>query len=275
VVVSARVSTCLGIVAVVCLFTPHFAWAAEAVQIVATDNGLEAPTTMRAGMRHVIFENRGTQLHEAMFLKLQAGMTLEGFRRQINEGILFPEGAMDYSGPGLLSPGERTELWLPVDPGEYVMICWNHMRKSIRGFTVPDAERVDDTPPKEDAVLVLRDFRFELQGQLKSGMRVLKVQSLGSSLHEADLFRLHSGRSATDVQHWYKEDDLKGPAPADALGGVLDTQDRQHIVWLRRNFTPGQYVFHCAVPMNPHAKSGEHSTTHADVGMVMTFEVAP
>jgi hypothetical protein len=265
----------LRIVAIACLFAADVSSAAEAVRIVATDKGLEAPTTMRAGVRHVIFENHGTQIHEAMFLKLQAGMSVDGFRRQIDEGILFPVGAMDYSGPGLLSPGESSELWLPVDAGEYVMICWNHMRKSIRGFTVPDGKRVDDPPPKEDAVLVLRDFQFELQGHLKSGVRVLKVQSLGPSLHEADLFRLHSGRSAVDVQHWYKEDDLEGPPPVDALGGVLDTQDKQHTVWLRRNFTPGRYVFHCAVPMNPHAKSGDHSPTHADAGMVMTFEVAP
>src|SRR5262249_23596947 len=42
-----------------------------------------------------------------------------------------------------------------------------------------DGKRVDDTPPKEDAVLLLRDFQFELQGHLKKGTRVIKVQSSG------------------------------------------------------------------------------------------------
>jgi uncharacterized cupredoxin-like copper-binding protein len=256
----------------VCLLAPHIASGAEAVRIVATDEKLEAPQTIRPGMRHVIFENHGKQIHEAMFLKLAPGRTVEDFKGQINAGILFPEGALDYSGAGLMSPGETTEVWLPLDPGEYVLICWNHMRKSVRGLTVADGKRVDDTPPKEDAVLLLRDFKFELQGHLKQGSRVIKVQSFGPSLHEADLFRLHPGHSAADVQRWYKED-LGDPAPADALGGILDSSDTRHVRWLRRRFTPGQYVFHCAVPLDTHAKSGDKSPTHADAGMVMAFEV--
>jgi len=262
------------VAATLCLVASHIASATESVRIIATDAGLEAPRTIRPGMRHIIFENRGKQVHEAMFVKLPAGMSAEDFKGRVNEGILFPEGALDYSGPGLLSPGGTTEVWVPLDPGEYVLICWNHMRKSVRGLAVTDAQPVDDTPPKEDAVLMVRDFKFELQGHLKPGMRVIKIQSSGPSLHEADLFRLHPGRSASDVQRWYK-DDLGEPAPADALGGIVDSHDTRQVLWLRRRFTPGQYVFHCALPLNPNAKSGDKSATHADVGMVMTFEVGP
>ena len=264
----------LRTVATVFLLASNLANSAEAVRIVAIDGKLEAPTTIPAGMRHVIFENHGKQVHESMFHKLPAGMTVAGFQKQMDDGILFPEGVLDYSGPGLMSPGETTEVWISLDPGEYVMICWNHMRHSVRGLTVPDGKRVDDAPPKEDAVLLLSDFKFELQGRVKKGTRVIKVQSSGPSLHEADLFRLHSGHAAADVTRWYK-DDMRDPAPADALGGVLDSSDTKHAVWLRRDFTPGQYVFQCAVPLNTHAMSGEHSPVHADVGMVMTFEVAP
>jgi len=263
----------LRTVASVCLLASSIANATEGIRIVATDEKLEAPDTIRAGLRHIIFENHGKQIHEAMFIKLPAGMSVADFQGQMNAGILFPEGVLDYSGAGLMSPGGTTEVWLPLDPGEYVLICWNHMRRSARGLTVPEGKRVNDMPPKEDAVLLLRDFHFELQGQLKKGTRVVKVQSSGPSVHEADLFRLHAGHSASDVQRWYK-DDLPDPAPADALGGVLDSSDMNHIVWLRRSFSPGQYVFHCAVPLNTHAKSGDHSPVHADVGMVMTFEVA-
>jgi hypothetical protein len=262
------------VAATICLLASHVARGAEAVRIVATDDKLEAPKTVRPGMRHIIFENRGKQIHEAMFIKLPAGMSVEDFKGQVNEGILFPEGALDYSGAGLMSPGGTTEVWLPLDPGEYVLICWNHMRHSVRGLTVADGKRVDDTPPKEDAVLLLRDFQFELQGHLEKGTRVIKVQSSGPSLHEADLFRLHPGHSASDVQRWYKDDDLRDPAPADALGGVLDSHDTRQVLWLRHRFTPGQYVFHCGVPFDLHEKSGDKSPLHADAGMVMTFEVA-
>ena len=261
------------VAAAVCLSATSIAHGVEAVRIVATDEKLEAPKTIRPGIRHIIFENHGKQIHEAMFIKLAAGTSVEDFKRQVNAGILFPEGALDYSGAGLISPGGTTEVWLPLDPGEYVLICWNHMRHSVRGLTVADGKRVDDTPPQEDAVLLLSDFQFELQGHLEKGTRVIKVQSSGPSLHEADLFRLHPGHSASDVQRWYK-DAMPDPAPADALGGVLDSSDTRHVRWLRREFAPGQYVFHCAVPFDTHAKSGDKSPTHADAGMVMTFEVA-
>ena len=75
------------------------------------------------------------------------------------------------------------------------------------------------------------------------------------------------------MQRWYKDEDLKEPAPADALGGVLDSNDLKRVVWLRRTFTPGRYVLHCAMPMSPDAKSGESHPIHADAGMVTTFAV--
>lgn len=264
---------------IVCFFfTCSHAASGESFRIVATDQGLEAPRAMPAGLRHIVFENQGTQIHEAMLIKLPAGLSVEGFRAKIKEGELFPEGTRDYSGPGLMSGGEVTELWLQTDPGEYVLMCWNHDSArngdSVRGLTVTSDKRVDETPPKEDAVLTLRDFRFELQGRLKKGVQVVRVESLGPSIHEADLFRLRPGRSAKDIQSWYKGDHEEA-APAQALGGVLDSHDTKRVVWLRRAFTPGQYVFHCGIPMNLHTKSGEHSPLHADAGMVMTFEIGP
>jgi hypothetical protein len=261
-----------AIASVVCFGASGPAFNADAIRIIANDNGFEAPRTVSPGLRHIVFENHGTKIHEAMLIKLPPGMGVEGFREEVKKGALFPEGALDHSGPGLMSAGETTELWLRVDSGEYVLICWNHTRDSVRGFTVTKGESRDDTPPAEDATLVLRDFRFELRGRLKKGTQVIKIENRGPSLHEADLFRLHPDRVATDVQRWYK-DELAGPAPADALGGVLDSHDIKRAVWLRRMFTPGRYMFHCGLPINLHARSGETSTIHADAGMVMTFEI--
>ena len=260
-------------IAMLGLLASSVANGADGVRIVAVDGKMEAPQTMHPGMRHIIFENHGKQIHEAMFLKLPAGMSVADFQGQVDQGILFPDGVLDYSGAGLMSPGETTEVWVPLDPGEYVLICWNHMRHSVRGLTIPDGKRVDDTPPMEDAVLLMGDFKFELQGQVKKGTRVIKVQSSGPSLHEADLYRIHPGHSVADVTRWYK-DDLHEPAPADALGGVLDSSDTKRVVWLRHKFIPGQYVFQCQVPFDMHAKSGSNPPIHADVGMVMTFDVA-
>jgi len=249
------------------------ALSAEELRIVETDQGFEAPQSVSAGLRHLVYENHGKEVHEAMFVRLDPGTSADDFIAQLNAGILFPRGARDYSGAGLMSPGESTELWLSLDPGSYVLVCWNHTRTSVRGFAVREADEGDDVPPRADAVLTLRDFSFTIRGNLKKGSQVIRVETRGPSMHEADLFRLHPGRTATDVKRWYRAD-LAGEAPAEAIGGVLDSHDIRHVVWLRKTFIPGRYVFHCAVPVNPNAKSGQHTPVHADLGMVKTFEIA-
>src|SRR4030081_3024132 len=78
-------------------------------RITATDAGFEAPAGVAARLRHVIFENHGSEIHKAMLVKLPTGMTVNDYVAAVKAGSLFPEGALDYSGPGLTSPGEIAE----------------------------------------------------------------------------------------------------------------------------------------------------------------------
>src|ERR1044072_9460600 len=90
---------------------------ARPFRIVATDSGFETPAKLEAGLRHVVFENRGSQIHEGMLVKLDKDMTADDYVAAVKNGSLFSKGALDYSGPGLTSPGASTEMWLKVDPG--------------------------------------------------------------------------------------------------------------------------------------------------------------
>ena len=92
-------------------------------RIVATEAGFDAPDKMAAGLRHIVFENRGSEIHESMLVKLPPGMSVNDYVAAVKRGSLFPEGALDYSGPGLTSPGETVEVWLRVEPGQYLLIC--------------------------------------------------------------------------------------------------------------------------------------------------------
>ena len=74
-------------------------------RIIATDAGFEAPERVAAGLRHIVFENRGSVIHESMLVKLPKGMNAEDYVAAVKKGSLFPKGALDYSGPGLTSPG--------------------------------------------------------------------------------------------------------------------------------------------------------------------------
>src|SRR3954463_1836320 len=144
-------------------------------RIITTDAGFEAPDRVAAGLRRVVFANHGSEIHESMLVKLPKGMSAENYVAAVKKGSLFPEGALDYSGPGLTSPGETAEMWLRVDPGEYVLICWNdgHAKSApAHSFTV-EYPRSDDPAPKEDAVIRLRDYQFELVGNLRKGPQII------------------------------------------------------------------------------------------------------
>jgi hypothetical protein len=192
-------------------------------RIVATDAGFEAPDRLAAGLRHITFENRGSEIHEGMLVKLPKGMSADDYVAAVKQGSLFPEGALDYSGPGLTSPGANTEIWLRVDPGQYIIICWNkdHDKTTlVHRFTVEEIGAADDRPPKEDVVMKLFDYRFELNRALRKGVQVIRVETPGPAMHEVDIYRLHEGSTVEDLKPWRKQHE-NGSSPAEAMGGAL------------------------------------------------------
>ncbi len=271
----------IGLLISVCLITCNCSRheqrdSAAPFKIIATDSGFEAPEAVPIGLRHIIFENHGSEIHEAMLVKLPRKMNANDYWAAVKAGSLFPQGALDYSGAGLMSPGATAEMWLRLDPGDYVLICWNDghaERTPVRAFSVRYPV-VEDTPPREDVVLRLYDYRFEIQGKLHKGTQTIRVETPGPAMHEADIYRLHPGKSAADLKQWRKADG-HGAAPADALGGALDNHDISRVVWLRKNFTPGRYVFYCEMPVTANSQTPNGGITHDDLGMVQEFEIEP
>src|SRR5216110_2002022 len=68
-------------------------------RIIATDAGFDAPDRVPAGVRHIVYANHGSEIHEAMLVKLPEGMTVTDYVSAVRKGSLFPAGALDYSGP--------------------------------------------------------------------------------------------------------------------------------------------------------------------------------
>lgn len=243
-------------------------------RVIATDAGFDAPDTVPAGLRHIVFENHGSEIHEAMLVKLPQGMTVGEYVSAVRSGSLFPAGALDYSGAGLMSPGESVEVWVKLDPGRYILICWNdgHARSTPPHAVTVEYTISDDPPPKEDVVVKLIDYRFELVGRLQKGVQVIRAETTGPSMHEMDIFRLHEGKTLADVRRWRK-DDGRGSAPADAMGGVLDSHDLKRVIWMRKNFTEVHYILHCEMPQVTNSQPTNREITHADLGMVREIEI--
>jgi hypothetical protein len=247
------------------------------VNIVATDSGFTIPDTLHSGLNHLVYENRGNDVHECMFIQLPDGMTPSAFVAQVKAGVNFPPGAKDCSGPGLTSPGEKVEMWVPLEEGSYMLGCWlgNHLttQKPV-AFVVHGAPATPVSPPHEDVTVRMIDYRYEFSAPLKSGEQVIRYETVGPSMHETDIVRLAEGRTVDDVRQYFKRE--AGPVPGVIAGGTMDSQDISRVSWVRRNFTPGHYVFYCDMPMiqNPSpADSAAAHVTHADAGMIQEVVV--
>jgi hypothetical protein len=245
--------------------------------IVATDSVFILPDTLHVGLNHFIYENRGTEPHECMFIQLPEGMTASDYVAQVKAGVDFPPGARDCSGAGLMSPGEHVEEWVPLEEGNYMVGCWfgEHLTSQKPTTTVVHGEPATPvSPPHEDVTIRLIDYRFELVGQLKSGDQVIRYQTVGPSMHETDVLRLADGRTIADAKSWFVRE--SGQPPGIVAGGTMDSHDISRVTWVRRNFTPGHYVLWCDMPMiqNPSpADSLAAHVTHADAGMFKEFVV--
>jgi hypothetical protein len=243
-------------------------------RVIATDAGFDAADKMPARLRHILFENHDSEIHEAMLVKLPQSMTVAEYVSAVRSGSLFPAGALDYSGAGLMSPGESVEVWVKLDPGQCILICWNngHARSTPPRPVTVEYRISEDVPPKEDVTVKLIDFRYELLGRLRKGPQVMRIQNVGPTMHEMDIFRLHEGKTLEDVRRWRKHD-AGGSAPADAMGGVLDSHDLKRVIWMRKNFAAGRYVLHCEMPLVTNSQPTNMEITHADLGMVREIAI--
>ena len=190
-------------------------------------------------------------------------MKAENYVAAVEDGTLFPDRAVRFFRPSKLS-GETAEMWVKVDPGQYILVCWNSGggKSRARSTHLPVRKKVgvrEVRPPKEDLVWKLFDYRFELSGDLRKGVKVIRIETPGPAMHEVDIYRLHEGKTVANLNSWRKQQG-HGPAPAEALGGALDSHDISRVVWLRKKFVPGRYVLHCEMP------STNTELTHADGG---------
>jgi hypothetical protein len=108
-----------------------------------------------------------------------------------------------------------------VDPGQYIIICWNKSHDKttpVHSLTVDEIAAADDRPPKEDVVLKLFDYRFELDHALRKGVQVIRVETPGPAMHEVDSYGLHQGQTVEDLKRWRKEQ-KKGAPPCGSPRG--------------------------------------------------------
>lgn len=115
---------------------------AAQVDVVAREYSFEGlPDSLPAGRVGIRFDNQGTEVHEAAFLRI-----VDGENRPIEELLALPEEeAQQLAQPvgGIeAGPGEQRAAVLDLQPGRYAVLCFVPV-----GMTSTDQEPSEDAPP--------------------------------------------------------------------------------------------------------------------------------
>ena len=199
------------------------------VVVDAVDYAYAMPSTVKGGVVAMRFRNKGKELHEFAFGRIDAGHTLAEARRSFETG---KESSWlhDLGGPGLLTQGSEIEITRTLRPGTYFFLCGipNHKGVShlklgmLRSFTVVgDSGR---SLPTADAVITAGKKRFFVP-KLKAGPQTIELRNRAGAGRGFQLTTINPGTTKADADRWVKVIETTGkqprsPSPVTILGAM-------------------------------------------------------
>ena len=95
----------------------------EILTVTASDYKFDAPDQIPAGLVTIQLVNRGPSPHHVQLLRLAEGKTPADFQAALQKGEN-PMWAMPAGGPNPSEVGGTSEVRMPLEAGEYVMVCF-------------------------------------------------------------------------------------------------------------------------------------------------------
>ena len=134
-----------------------------------------------------------------------------------------------------------------------------HAAKGMaRPFTVSEASsKTASQLPPADVTLKLLDYDFQASQPLKAGRQTIMVENVGPQAHEVVLLKLAPGKKTEDFAMW-AEHGMKGPPPAQPLGGVT-ILDKGGPRLVHRRSDAGRLRFHLLLPRSEGRKAASCS----------------
>ncbi len=219
----------LGALAVASLGGAARTIAPAPVEVDAVDYAYAMPNVVKGGVVAMRFRNRGKELHEFAFGRIDGGHTLAEARRLFETG---KESSWlhDLGGPGLLTQGSQIEITRKLGPGTYFFLCAipsvngvSHLKLGmLRSFTVAgDSGR---SLPTADAVITAGKKRFVVP-PLKAGLQTIELRNRSGAGRGFQLVTLNPGKTRADAERWSKAIENtgkqpRGKAPMTILGAM-------------------------------------------------------
>jgi len=228
--------------------------APEILTVTASDYKFDAPDQIPAGLVTVQLVNRGPSPHHVQLLRLTQGKTPADFQAALQKGAL-PTWALPAGGPNPPEVGGTSEVRLPLEAGEYMMVCFipdtagvPHMAHGmVRSLRVtPATEAVASiAATTADVEMTLVDYDFKLSAPLTPGRHVVRVTNSAKQPHELVFVRLAPHKTPADFARWGEHQ--VGPAPGTLHGGISAIMPGT-VADVSVDLPAGDYALICFVP---------------------------
>ena len=243
--------------------------------ITAADYAFTAPDSIAAGLEMFHLANRGPSIHHLQIVELLEGKTVSDLMDALKNPGPPPAWVRYVGGPNSIAPvpTDTSVAWLTLTAGNYALLCFvpdsvgvpHFAHGMVRPLTVTTSAATPAPEPQADVVIHLKDYGFDITGNLTAGQHTVRVVNDGPQLHEMLIAQLAPRKKAQDLVTWVGAS-MRGTPPARPMGGSTGIAPGGHVV-ISLNLTPGNYGLWCFIP---DAKDGKQHVAH---GMIKDLTV--
>jgi hypothetical protein len=228
--------------------------APQEVVVGTRDFVFEAPDTIFSGTTTFRLINDGPDFHHIVLARLEDGHTVDELMRHMAHDGPPPPWVTFVGGPNTPGlPGEETNATLNLQPGTYVMLCVipapdgqpHTMKGMVKPLTVIPARGATAAMPAADLVMVLDDYSFDTDMEIRAGRRTIRIENVAEQPHEVLFVKLEPGKTATDFLHFMHKPE--GVPPGKVVGGNTPMA-RGEVNLVTIDFEPGEYALLCFIP---------------------------
>jgi uncharacterized cupredoxin-like copper-binding protein len=277
---SGFVATAVALAAVGCAKkeTPPPAQAGpNHVIVTAQDYSFTAPDSISAGLEMFHLANRGPSIHHLQIVQLDSGKTVADLMDAMKNPGPPPGWARFVGGPNAIAPvpTDTAVAWLTLTPGNYALVCLvpdtagvpHFAHGMVRPLTVTPNDSTPAPAPQPDVVIHLKDYQFDITGNLTAGAHTIRIVNDGPQMHEMLIAQMAPHKKAMDLANWVESGKMRGAPPARPMGGATALAPGASEV-IAVTLPAGDYGLLCLIP---DAKDGK---PHAMHGMVKDLTIS-
>jgi len=245
--------------------------------VTATDFAFTAPDSVAAGLEMFHLVSKGPSIHHLQIAELLEGKTVSDLMAAFKNPGPPPAWVRFVGGPNAVAPvpTDTAVAWLTLTAGNYALICLipdtagvpHFAHGMVRPLTVTASAATPAPEPQADVVIHLKDYAFEITGNLTAGPHTIRIVNDGPQPHEMIIAQMAPRKKAMDLANWVETGKMRGVPPAKPMGGATTLAPGASQV-IAVTLTAGNYGLLCFVP---DAKDGK---PHAMHGMVKDLTVS-